>query len=607
MDPLALERGTGRTLEVFGRLRAGVSLDRAAAGMERIAREIALEHPETNEGIQPVLKPYTDEFIGDEEASLLWTMMLAVSAVLVIACVNVANLLLARAAERTREVAVRSALGASRRRLLVQLLAEAFALAAAGAVVGTGIAWLGIRAFSNAVVDTGPPFWLEFTLDLPVLLFVGGLAGAAAMIAGVLPALKASGGDVAGILRDESRGSSSFRIGRLSRGLVTAEVALSMGLLVAAGLMTKSIVTLNTLDYPFVHENVFTARLGLFEADYPDEESRRRFFREVRERIDGRPEVESVTLASSLPGLGSGGSRMAVEGETYPQEQDHPVVRFGIVTPSYFRTFGVEALRGRLLSDADGPDAVPVAVVNESFVARHFPEGDPLGRRVRLGGADSERPWHTIVGVVPDLYMQGLNNPESESGAGLYLPLDQRDLTFASLAVRTSGDPLALTRAIRDEVAVVDPDVPLYWVDSLEGRIATATWFYRVFGVLFLAFGSVALFLASVGLYGVVSFGVSRRTQEMGVRMALGAEGRDVLRLIVGEGMKQIGVGLAVGLVLAWLLARGLELVLFRVDPSDPSVFLGIVGLLAVTGLLASVIPARRATRVDPVEALRYE
>lgn len=607
LDPLALERGEGQSLEVFGRLREGVGLERAQVEMNAIARRLAEIHPETNEGVQPVLKPYTDEFVGEEEAGLLWTMMGAVSLVLLMACVNVANLLLARAAARTREVAVRAALGAGRRRILLGRLGESLALAAGGAVLGTGIAWVGIRAFANAVLDTDPPFWLRFELDLPILLFVAGISAAAALLAGVIPALKASGGDVAGILRDESRGSSGLRIGRMSRALVAAEVALSMGLLVSAGLMTKSIVRLGSFEYPFAHENVFTARLGLFEADYPDAGARQRFFDEVLERVEGEPGVRSATLTAVLPGLGSWGDRFAVEGRSYDQPQDHPITRYVIADAGYFRTFEIPALKGRLPGPRDGPDALPVAVVNESFVREHFPGEDPLGKRIRLVSGDNDDAWRTIVGVVPDMHIQGLNNAREESGAGFYVPLRQSDLRFVSLAVKTAGPPLAVTSTVRDAVASVDQDVPLYWVDSLEGRIEAATWFYRIFGGLFFAFGLVALFLASVGLYGVMSFGVSRRTREMGVRMAMGADAGQVLGLVVGQGMRQVGVGLLLGLGLAVLLGRGIELVLFQVDPGDPGVFAGIAVVLLLTGLVACGVPARRATRVDPVEALRYE
>jgi len=606
-DPLGTERGEGTTLEVFGRLRDGISLDRAAVEMNQIARRLAEAHPETNEGIGVAIKPFTDEFIGEEPARLLWVMMGAVAAVLLIACTNVANLLLARTALRTREVAIRSAMGASRRRLLLQLLSESFALSLAGAALGAGLAWVGIRAFDRAVAPVDMPFWLEYQLDAPVLLFVTGITVVAAMVSGVIPAVQATRGDVTEILKDESRGSSSLRIGRLSRGLVVAEVAFSMGLLVAAGLMTKSVVQLRTFDYPFLHENVFTARVGLFEADYPDAAERRRFFDRVEERLAGLPGAEAVTVTNNLPGLNAWPTPVTIEGRSYGGSQDYPTAFYTISAPSFFRTFGVEVLRGRGLGPEDQEGSLPVAVVNRSFAAKHFPGEDPLGKRFRLGRGDSDEPWLTVVGVVPDLYMQGLGNPEDEDGSGFYIPLAQSDLRFASLAIRAGSAPLSLTAAVRDAVAAVDPDLPLYWVDTLDGRIAEATWFYRVFGTLFMVFGAVALFLASVGLYGVMAFGVSRRSHEVGIRMALGARGGDVVRMVVRQGLVQVGFGLGLGLGLALVIGRGLQLVLFDVEPQDPAVISGIALLLMATGLLASLLPASRATRVDPVDALRAE
>jgi predicted permease len=603
-DPNAIRRGDGYSLEVFGRLKDGVSLDQASAELSTIAARLAAEYPETNRGVNAVIKPFTEEYVGEEPATLLHTMLAAVFLVLLIACANVANLLLGRAVQRSKEVAIRSSLGATRTRIAVQFLNETLVLAGAGAVLGLGIAWLGIRLFNNAIAPTNPPFWIRIALDGPALVFVVGLTLLATLLAGVLPALRASGGNVNEVLKDESRGSSSLRLGRVSRALVVAEIALSCGLLVAAGLMVKSVIQLRTFDYGF-DTGVFTARVALFEGDYPSPESRRQFYDELLAGLGGIGGVEAAGLGTVLPVLGSNGSLVAIEGRTYATELDHPGVRFGSISPGYFAAFGVTVAQGRDFGPEDRTGAVPVAIVNQSFASRHFGADSPLGRRIRLSPLDTASVWRTVVGVVPDLLMDGIEN---EAPEGVYLPLSQDDARFMSLVLRPAGGhAMSLTAAVREAVNRLDPDMPIYFVDTLLGRVDQETWFYRIFGALFMVFGVAALFLGAVGLYGVMSFAVSRRTQEIGIRMALGAKQPDVLRMVLRQGVLQIGIGLAIGVVIAGLLGQGLRIVLFEVEPLDPVMFALITALLFLVGMLASYIPARRASVVNPVEALRYE
>lgn len=604
VNPLAVERGQGPALEAFGRLRDGVSMEQAQTQLSAIAQRLALEYPETNEGVGAIVKPYTTEFIGDEPVQLLHFMLLAVFLVLLIACANVANLLLSRAAVRTKEVAIRSALGASRSRVVVQLLAEAFTIAAVGGVLGLGVGWVGVQLFNRAIVDVNPPFWIDIKIDPVAVLFVMALVVVSSLVAGIVPALKASGANMNDVLKDESRGSSGLRIGKLSKGLVVAELALSFGLLVGAGLMIKSVVNASSIDFGFHTETVFTARLGLPAADYPDSLSQTQFYDRLEPLLEARYGAETVTLARTFPGLGSIVSRFAVEGETYERDQDHPNTRWVRITPGYFETFGVRLREGRDFTRQDNGTSVPVAIVNQSFAAAFFPGESPLGRRVRLGDSRSEQPWLTIVGVAPDMYLDG---PENEEPAGLYVPFHQHPDEWVGIAIRTAGNPLAITAEVRDLVASVDANMPIYFIDTLENWIGQSSWFIRVFGTIFMIFGGVALFLASVGLYGVMSFSVQQRTKEMGVRMALGAQGTDVLRLIVRQGITQLTIGLVLGLGLAVALSRGMGILLFGVEPLDPTTFVAIILVLATTGLLASFIPARRATRVDPVMALRYE
>jgi len=601
-----MERDEGTWLGVFGRLKDGVSREAALAEFSTIAQRLAMEYPETNEGVGATVEPYTERFVGPELSALLYTMLAAVFLVLVIACVNVANLLLARVSVRSKELAIRSALGAGRLRIVMQFLSETFTLAAVGAGLGLVIAWVGIRLFDNAVARSEPPYWMAFELDGAVLVFAIALTVVAAVMAGILPALKASGAKVNEILKDESRGTSSLRIGKLSRSLVVAEIALSCGLLVAAGLMIKSVVNLGNLDFGLDTEGVMTARVGLFESDYPDETARLQFFEQTVARLEAHPAVAVASLASGLPTTGRGGRpHFAVEGEIYEADQDYPLARQIIVTPKHFETFGVSVLQGRDFGTQDTRDNLPVALVNLPFAEKYFPGESPIGRRIRVGESDSEEPWLTIVGVVPDMY---LDPPENEEPEGFYVPLSQSDARFLSIAVRpVGGDAAALAPVLRDEVMAVDSDMPIYWVRTVADEVAENTWIFKVFSTLFVVFGAAALFLGAVGLYGVMAFYVSRRTQELGVRMALGAEASDVLRLVLKQGLWQLGIGLFLGLGIAALLSRGLEVLLFQVEPWDPMMFIGITLVLFAVGMLATYVPARRATLVDPVQALRYE
>jgi predicted permease len=605
MDPLATPRNEGTWLNVLGTLADGRDVDSAMMEMSAIAQRLSEQYPETNGGVVPVIRAFEESAIGSEAVALLYTMLAAVSLVLLIACANVANLLLARAAQRTREVGVRTALGASRWRVVTQLVVEALALALVAAAVGTVVAWVGVGLFDRAVAPTNPPFFMRFAVDAPILVFIVGAATVSAMIAGGIPALKASGMDVSEVLKDESRGSSSLRIGRLSKILVVGEIAMSLGLLVGAGLMTKSVTTLRDYDYGFDPDAIFSTRLGLFEADFPDTLARRTFYRELEREVKEIPGARHAALGSLLPGgWGSGQSAITVEGLSYAQERDYPFARSGQITPGYFDVVGVELVEGRDFNAFDETGSEPVAIVNRSFATTHFPGESALGRRFRPGRDTG--PWLTIVGIAPDLFMEGVGNPDGDP-SGYYRPVAQSDARFISVIASGPADPMTLADPVRQAVGRVHADTPVYYSATVTERIDENTWFYNVFGTLFMVFGAVALFLAAVGLYGVMSFSVARRTSEVGIRMALGASQRQVLSLILRQGAQQIAIGLALGLGLAVLISRALRVALFEVNPHDPTVFVTIVALLSATGVLATLVPARRATRADPSSALRYE
>jgi predicted permease len=604
VDALQLKRREGSWLEVMGRLRADKTIDDAAVDLDAIAKRMELENPETNKNIRAVVKPFTDEYIGDEPRTLLFTMLGAVFLVLLIACTNVANLLLGRAVLRSKEVGIRTALGASRWRLVTQFLTEALVLSAAGAVLGTGLAFVGTRLFNNAIASAQPPFWIDIKVDGIALGFVLLLALLSSLFAGAIPALQASRSQVTDVLKDESRGASSFRLGRISRALVVFEIALSCALLVAAGLTIKSVVQLRNVDLGFDAENLFTARVGLPTGMYDDSTRQQLFFEQVLSKVSGQPGIRSATLATGLPGTGDGRWTFAVEGVSYARDQDYPSANRTAITPEYFETLQLKPAGGRLFNAGDRKGSLPVVLVNQSFVQKYFANQDPVGRRVRVGDSRSKEPWLTIVGVVPDATPGDANN---ENPDGFYVPFAQTNERFMSIIARTAGEPMSVANGVRDLVSELDPDVAMYFPMTLREAINRETWFYRVFGVLFMIFGFAALLLASIGLYAVMAFSVSQRTREVGIRMAIGAQAGDVLRMILRQGLLQVTIGMLIGLALAAFVSNLLSIILFNVQPRDPTIFGSIVLVLSATALLACVLPARRATRVDPLEALRYE
>lgn len=616
-DLARMQRGEGFQIDVIGKLREGVELEQAEAEFASITARLEEAYPETNEGFSAYMKPYTEDVMGEAAIALMGTMLGAVFFVLMIACANVANLLLSRAFDRSKELAIRVALGASRGRVISKILIETLVLALLGGIVGLWVANLGVDLFNDATAGLEWPYWIDIRIDLPVLIFVAAVTLLTAVLAGALPALQASGGDVQRVLQDESRGSSGFRLGRMSKALVVAEVALSCGLLVAAGLMIKSVVNLSNLELPFPTDGVFTARVGLFENDYPDDDSMVLFYRELQRRLQEDPAIEKATLTTALPGSARAERwRFAIEGEAYGTAEEFPRVSRAVVAPGFFETFNTGLLEGRDFTLADDADNAPVAIANASFVDRYFARESAIGRRIQLGSGQAllegqaAGPWITIVGVVPDLIIEELDD-QPRDPAGIYTPLAQRPARFMSIAATPRGggasDPLALTRTVRDTVATLDPDLPIYWARTLADVIREETWFYSVFGVLFGAFGAAALFLATIGLYGVISFSVHRRTAEVGIRMALGADTGRILGLIFRQGIVQLTVGLMIGLALAAFLANAMQVIFFDVEPYDFTVWAAIFLLLLATGLLACFFPAQRAARVDPITALRTQ
>lgn len=613
VDPAPLPRRGGLPLQVMGYLAPGVTIEAAAAEAEAAGLRLAELYPEENRDVAVELKSFMGASIPTEIKMMLGILMAMVIGVLLVACANVANVLLARSIVREREVAVRSALGAGRWTVVRQLLIEAIVVGLVGGLVGTLIAHFSLMVFESTLRDLEKPYWIVFRLDGPVLAFTTLVTLLAAVGAGIWPALRASGRDAGTILRDESRGSSGLRTGRLTHTLVVAELAVSCGLMIAAGLMIHALARLNNLELGFDAERVMTARIGLFETDYPDPDARSRFYHRLLDRVQAEPGVGSAALAMQLPGSGNQERvPLEVEGERYDDPRALPRTGLTAGSDGYFETFAIPLLEGRGFerSESDrGGD--PVAVVSRSFVERHLGGGSPLGRRIRLGapdGPDAEaRQWLRIVGVADDVH-PGIQ----EFGGGgeieydvVYVPLAQRDLRFMSIAVRAGGAPREAAAGIRRAVTATDPNLPIYFVFTLTEAIERNQSFHRIFGSLFVIFGTAALFLAAVGLYGVMDFSVASRTREMGVRTALGASRATVFRLVLARVARQLAIGCTLGIGLGAALAFPLASAFFGIQPWDALVYGGIVLLMALTGFAATLAPAWRAVRVDPVVALR--
>jgi len=419
-------RGRGDQFTVFGRLRAGVSMDQAERELNVIASRLAETYPVSNKGVTARLRSFVDNDTGPELLAVFGAMQVATTLVLLIAIANVANLLMARATMRTREAAVRSALGASRFRIVLPFFAETLVLAGIGAVVGLGIAYIGVTLFDGAVSDVGKPYYMVFRLDLPVMAFIVAISVVTAVLAGLAPALTVLKTDVNATLKDEGRGSSGLLGTRLTRVLVTAEIALSCALLIGAGLMAKSIVRLRNFDFPFATETVFTARVGLFESEYPDREARQIFFRDLGQHLATIGGARATAITTGLP-LNSNSAQIAIEGQSYPDPDEYPEARNADITPGFFDTFDVTLISGRDFNLTDEATSQPVAIVNQAFAEQFFPGRDPIGMRfAEREGPDSLAAWRTVVGVAPNLRMEGFG-PDQNPAWGYYVPLTQRD------------------------------------------------------------------------------------------------------------------------------------------------------------------------------------
>jgi putative ABC transport system permease protein len=603
-EPITAERGA-HYLSVIARLKPDVRLPQAQAEMDTIASALAHQYPDTDKYRGIALAPELERLVGDVRPALL-ILFGAVGCVLLIACVNVANLLLARAAARQKEIAIRSTLGAGRLRLVRQLLTECILLAALGGALGLALAWWG----SDLLLALSPenvPRLSGVHLSGHVLAFTAFASLLTGLVFGLLPALHVSRSDLAESLKESGRGSTeSARRSRLRSALVVAETALALVPLVGAGLLIQSLSRLEHVKPGFDPHNVLTFNLGLPDARYSYSQQAA-FFEQLLPRIRALPGVRSASAVSPLP-LSGDDFRVTFEIEGRPvAKSDQPATNYREAAAGYFQTMHIPLLEGRDFSDQDNLKSPPVIIVNQTFAKQFFPGEDPIGKHIKPGLSSipgTHAVMREIVGVVGDVKHRSLNR---EAGPEVYEPESQMPFETLTLVVRTEGDPRGLIGAVREQVKALDKDLPIYDVKLMEEYLSTSVAQPRFNTMLLAIFAGVALVLAAVGLYGVMSYSVVQRTHEIGIRMALGAQQKDVLRMIVGQALRLTLVGTALGLAGAWAATRLMSGLLFGVKSSDPITYAGVALLLSAVALLACYVPAYRAMRVDPMVALRYE
>ncbi len=606
------QRGCSQGTWAIGRLKAGVPIEMAQADLDRVIRE--LEEEEGQEMAAPRLNSLTDAYIGDIRPQI-WILMGAVGFVLLIACANVASLLLARGEGRRREVALRTALGAGRGRVIRQLLTESLVLALVGGLLGVGLAFGGVRLLVPAISDDIPSILVGgIGLDLRVLAFTLGVSLLAGLVFGVAPALRASKTDLVDELKEGGRGGTTGKARqRLRQGLVMAEVALSLVLLIGAGLMIQSLRELQNVDKGFVADNIFTARASLPAVRYDEKQKAWSFFDGLLQRVQGLPGVKTASLTQIVPLQGNSWERGIIPEGVAAEPENFSSVLYHMVSTDHFATFGIPMLRGRTFTEADIDGRELVCIIDDTMAEKFWPGEDPIGKRVTFEETEESTPenpirvYRTVVGVANNVRHYELENP---SRIQVYVPMAQSERAWSRamfIVAKTQGDPLALTELVRRELTAMDPDVPLAQVETMEGYVADGLSETRVVGGLLTVFSVMALILSAIGIFGVMSFSVVQRVREIGIRMALGAKSGDVVRMVSRQGLLVTLSGVGIGLFAAFALTRLMTSILYQVDPVEPVTYAGLSGFLIGVSLLAAYIPARRATSVDPATVLREE
>jgi predicted permease len=599
-----IEKRDERSLTLYGMLKPGASTSEAAADLGVIASRLASEFPDTNKDIGVNVKTFHERFNGGQIRLMFLLMLAAVGFVLLIACANVANMMLGRALGRQREVSIRAALGASRWRIVRQLLTESVVLSFLGGLLGLGMAVFGVRAFDLAVADTGKPYWIDFSMDYVVFGYFAAVSMGSGLLFGLAPAMQASRVDLNRALKDGGRSGTGVRGGRLSAALVVFQFTLAVVLLAAAGLFMRGFMEHQAVNAWLPADRIFTARFSVPPERYKEAEAKRQLYEQMLSRVAAVPGVSQAALVSNPPGTGAHVQPIDLEGAAAATDSARPTVAGVVKSSAYFGVIDLPLLAGRDFDELDGSAGREAAVVTRPFAERFWPGEQALGKRFRFHRDDQPGPWITVVGVAADIVQRGQDiNPPPV----VFVPLRQDDPWSVTLLARTAGDPAALAADIRAEVQRLDQDLPLFEVMTLRELQARSRWHLRVFGTLFFVFALIALLMSAVGIYAVVAQATGRRTQEIALRMALGATRGSIIGLVLRRGVGQLLAGLVLGLAAAFGATRLMGELLFRVSPTDPIVFATVPMLLVAVGLFACWLPARRASALHPAKALRCE
>ena len=595
-----------RGLQVFARMKPGVTVEEVRTEVGALGTRLAQTYPAESKDWGLAVRPVSDAMVPDQVRLMMLAMLGAVTLVLLIACANVANLLLAKASMRQREISIRAALGAGRWRIVRQLLTESVFIGLLSAPLGIGIAWIGIRLLDNAMPQDQVPYFIHWSLDGRSLAYTIGISALTGIIFGLAPALQAVKGDLQSSLKEGGRGNAGGSRAWLRNTLVVAEVALSLVLLIGASLFIRSFLNLQTAVVGFDTSPLMAMRFYLPGAAYEDNDAKARRVDDIVRRIEALPGVQAAFASNWVPmGIGGGGGRVLIEGRAVEAGQE-PGITFVGTTPRMRQTLDVPLVAGRDMNDAEGSTRTPVALINQQMAKRMWPDTDPVGRRFRMMG-DATPEWFTVIGVVADFrHRQGSNT--DPQGPAAYVPYPFQPSLNTGLTIRVAaGEPASITAAVREQVRLSDATLPLFDIRSVEELRQLSYWQFGLFGSMFATFGVVALLLASIGVYGVLAYSVSQRVQEIGVRMALGAERVNVLTLIVGQGLRLATIGVVLGLIGSWGVTRFIGSLLYNVTATDPVSFAGVAAFLTLVAAVASYLPARKAMAVDPIVALRND